>query len=80
MSFLTTLCAPSLTGVRLPSDRPIRILFLTSIRDVGECDRNGLLVETGTGQHYMEGVIVALAPGTQHSDLEHPVHLPPCPA
>lgn len=57
MSFITTLCTPNLVNVNLPSDRSLRILFLTSLRDIGECDRNGLLVETGTGQRYMEGVI-----------------------
>lgn len=57
MSFVTNLCWPDLRGICLPQDRPLSILFLTSIRDVGECDRNGLMVETGQGQRYMEGVI-----------------------
>lgn len=37
--------------------RPVRVLFLTSVRDVGTCDRNGLTVETPEGPVYMEGVI-----------------------
>lgn len=37
--------------------RPLRVLFLTSIRDTGTCDRNGLEVETPEGLVYMEGVI-----------------------
>ena len=52
-----TFCTPQLDNVRLPGDRPLRILFLTSIRDTGECDRNGLVVETGSGPGYMEGVV-----------------------
>lgn len=37
--------------------RPLNVVFLTSIRDVGSCDRNGTMVETGNGLRYMEGVI-----------------------
>ncbi len=37
--------------------RPLNVVFLTSIRDTGECDRNGIKVETGTGEEYMEGAI-----------------------
>lgn len=37
--------------------RPLRVVFLTSIRDVGMCDRNGWTVETPEGPCYMEGVI-----------------------
>ncbi|MBI4407788.1 MAG: hypothetical protein HY565_04820 [Candidatus Kerfeldbacteria bacterium] len=57
MSFTVSLCTPDLSNVHLPNHRPIRLLFLTSIRDTGECDRNGLVVGTGAGQRYMEGVI-----------------------
>jgi folate-dependent phosphoribosylglycinamide formyltransferase PurN len=35
----------------------LRVLFLTSIRDTGKCDRNGLVVETPDGPSYMKGVI-----------------------
>lgn len=35
----------------------LNVVFLTSIRDTGTCDRNGTLVETGGGVRYMEGVI-----------------------
>lgn len=37
--------------------RPLNVLFLTSVRDTGTCDRNGAFVETGQGLGYMEGVI-----------------------
>lgn len=37
--------------------RPLRVLFLTSIRDVGECDRNGQTVPTPDRPVYMKGVI-----------------------
>lgn len=66
MSLDISLCSPpDLADLQLPSDRPLRLLFLTSVRDVGECDRNGLMVYTGCrsftalyeGWEYMEGVI-----------------------
>lgn len=41
----------------LDRQRPVNILFLTSVRDTGTCDRNGLLVNTRGGPRYMEGVI-----------------------
>lgn len=71
MSFIIDLCNPNMHGVRLPGDRPLRILFLTSIRDVGECDRNGLMVETGQGQRYMEGVVERTAREVQHTGALH---------
>lgn len=37
--------------------RPLNVVFLTSIRDTGTCDRNGTMVETGNGLRYMEGAI-----------------------
>lgn len=37
--------------------RPLVVVFLTSIRDVGIEDRNGTKVETGNGKADMEGVI-----------------------
>lgn len=37
--------------------KPIRILVLTSIRDVGGDDRNGLIVMTKDGPKYMMGVV-----------------------
>lgn len=37
--------------------RPLNVVFLTSIRDVGSCDRNGRMLETGNGLRYMEGII-----------------------
>lgn len=57
VSFVITYCSPDLATVRLQARRPLQILFLTSVRDTGECDRNGMMVETGHGQRYMEGII-----------------------
>lgn len=37
--------------------RPLNLVFLTSVRDTGICDRNGIMVETGNGREYMEGAI-----------------------
>lgn len=37
--------------------RPLRVVFLTSVRDTGICDLNGTMVETGNGLRYMEGTI-----------------------
>lgn len=37
--------------------QPLNVVFLTSIRDVGTCDRNGTMVETGDGLRYMEGAV-----------------------
>lgn len=39
--------------------RPLRVVFLTSIRDTGTCDRNGQTVETPEGPCYMQGVTEA---------------------
>lgn len=36
---------------------PVNIMFLTSVRDTGGDDRNGLCLDLTDGQHYMEGVI-----------------------
>ncbi|MDP3970131.1 MAG: formyltransferase family protein [bacterium] len=38
-------------------DRPLRIVFLTSVRDTGACDCNGLNVYMPDGIRYMEGAI-----------------------
>lgn len=37
--------------------KPVRAVFLTSIRDVGICDLNGRMVSTKEGRRYMEGLI-----------------------
>jgi len=37
--------------------KPVRILFLTSVRDVGKDDLNGRLVSTKDGPKYMKGVV-----------------------
>lgn len=76
-----TLCLPDdLARIRLPEDRPLRILFLTSVRDTGECDRNGLWVDTGAdrcitsviyGPRYMEGVIEFTARATAPEGALH---------
>lgn len=53
-----TLCSPShLNTLGLPSNRPLRLLFLTSVRDTGDCDLNGSDVAMPEGDRYMEGVI-----------------------
>jgi folate-dependent phosphoribosylglycinamide formyltransferase PurN len=44
-------------GRRMSRQTPIRVVFLTSIRDIGGDDRNGSVVETQGGQQYMLGVI-----------------------
>lgn len=38
-------------------NRPLKVVFLTSVRDVGISDRNGTIVETGNGVGYMEGAV-----------------------
>lgn len=39
-------------------DRPIRALFITSVRDVGNgSDRNGSLIDTPNGRKYMKGAV-----------------------
>lgn len=54
---------------------PIRVGFLTSIRDVGGDDRSGQMVDTENGTRYMEGVIEhtlrqCLQGGALHNVLE----------
>lgn len=47
---------------QLPSvqpTRPLRLVFLTSIRDVGACDRNGQNLAYPDGTRYMQGSIEA---------------------
>jgi folate-dependent phosphoribosylglycinamide formyltransferase PurN len=39
------------------SARPLNVVFLTSIRDVGSCDRNGIETPTRNEMRYMEGAI-----------------------
>lgn len=41
----------------LNSKRPVRVLILTSIRDVGACDLNGCTIQTRNGPRYMMGVV-----------------------
>ena len=36
---------------------PLRVLYLTSVRDTGTCDRNGTIIATPSGPKYMEGAI-----------------------
>lgn len=48
---------PELLDQQTRLTRPINIVFLTSVRDVGTCDRNGYWVETGAGLRYMEGTV-----------------------
>lgn len=46
--------------------KPVRILFLTSVRDVGGDDRNGQLVPAKSSSRYMKGVV-------EHATLQcHP--------
>lgn len=56
--------SPDLAGVHLPANRALRILFLTSVRDTGECDRNGSIVHTEDGDSYMMGAIEYIASAT----------------
>lgn len=67
----THLLSPDLRGVRLPTDRPLRILFLTSVRDTGECDRNGTIVHTDGGAEYMMGAIEYAAWATRPNGPLH---------
>jgi folate-dependent phosphoribosylglycinamide formyltransferase PurN len=46
---------PSLPDI--PPDRPLNLMFLTSIRDVGGCDRNGQVLRTPQGLRYMQGAV-----------------------
>lgn len=41
----------------MPTTAPVRIAFLTSIRDIGADDQVGQMVPTRDGSRYMEGVI-----------------------
>jgi folate-dependent phosphoribosylglycinamide formyltransferase PurN len=41
----------------IPGVRPLRILILTSVRDVGKCDLNGSTIPTMYGQKYMMGLL-----------------------
>lgn len=43
----TTLLQRKVVGTR-----PLNVVFLTSVRDTGTCDRNGTVVETGSGPRY----------------------------
>lgn len=45
-------------------ENPLRVVILTSIRDVGHEDRNGLVVSTRNGSRYMEGSTEALVRAT----------------
>ena len=38
-------------------ERPLNVVFLTSVRDVGVSDLNGSIVETRNGRRYMEGAV-----------------------
>lgn len=56
------------TPARLPR-QPVRIMFLTSVRDVGVWDLNGSLVQTAKTRGYMQGVVeftdrIARTPGS----------------
>ncbi len=72
----TRLLHPNLAGTSLPSNRPLRILFLTSLRDVALCDHNGEMIATRDGARYMQGLIehtaLAAAPG---GDLHGQFHI-----
>lgn len=46
---------PSLPDIH--PDRPLNLMFLTSIRDVGGCDRNGQVLRTPQGLRYMQGAV-----------------------
>ena len=39
--------------------RPLKMVVLTSIRDIGGDDRNGSFIKTPRGEKYMEGIIEA---------------------
>jgi folate-dependent phosphoribosylglycinamide formyltransferase PurN len=41
-------------------DRPLNAVVLTSIRDVGECDRNGSMINIPEGHVYMQGLLEAV--------------------
>ncbi|MBU0670639.1 MAG: formyltransferase family protein [Patescibacteria group bacterium] len=53
---------PSLKSIN-PS-RPIRVAFLTSVRDTGACDQNGRTIAYPDGERYMKGVIEAMVRAT----------------
>lgn len=54
---ITYRCNWELTNYADRPANPLRVVFLTSIRDTGACDRNGVCVETPEGPKYMEGVV-----------------------
>lgn len=50
-----------------PSTRngPVNVMVLTSIRDVGTCDKNGSMVDTPEGHRYMEGIVERMVKETK---------------
>lgn len=55
--------------------RPLNMLVLTSGRDVGVCDRNGRIVQTGHGRRYMEGSIERIVGETHEPGWRSPLGL-----
>lgn len=50
---------------------PLRMMVLTSIRDVGTCDKNGTTVRTPEGWRYMEGAVERLIYETREGGALH---------
>lgn len=47
------------------------MMILTSVRDVGSCDRNGTMIETTEGSRYMEGAVERLINDTREGGSLH---------
>jgi len=50
---------------------PVNVMVLTSIRDVGTCDKNGSEIDTPEGRRYMEGVVERMARETRENGQLH---------
>lgn len=50
---------------------PVNAMILTSIRDVGSCDKNGGIIDTPQGERYMEGTIERIIEETRQGGKLH---------
>lgn len=52
---------------------PVNVMVLTSVRDVGTCDKNGSMVDTPEGRQHMEGIVERIIVETQESGRLHDI-------
>ncbi len=50
---------------------PVNAIVLTSVRDVGTCDKNGSMVNTPEGHRHMEGIVERIVTETQENGKLH---------